>query len=483
MEYTSIYKKVNNPLDDNSVIKSLILAYSTGRDFYDELTKVGAGHKEMRYNIADSDDLHASIFNAWRKQMLSISRENYEDAIKRGLYDKDIYKLLAYLKNVPIVHTKKEANKYLNLVCEDKELERAMEKYRWDSIGEFSGWTHIHARYITGKKVVIPDVEHRLYINTQSTDLHKMAKLLLTKCAKYNMPFYFKISEYECRDDNIVIYSDTKHLPQYIRILEEIEKEHPDLVERCGKPPVLCGTIGKWIGYGSEPLDKETKESFNSKRAASIEAAINEELKEWFKTNIKSRVRDGSTEISLYEYLCKQIAKTKIDKMIEMKQKYPNSMAYKYSLEEVSSPVFKARLEKAVAEKAHILMKNFILGKKNETVIEAELNSDYIVKLYGSDVVKEMKMFLPAIVKSDSSIVDKIKARIVEDAKRIGVDPKKYCFDTRNVQLLASEEVEQASTSETKTESTPYTYKPMTDAEILASQKKLAFIPNAKPKK
>ena len=61
--------------------------------------------------------------------------------------------------------------------------------------------------------------------------------------------------------------------------------------------------------------------------------------------------------------------------------------------------------------------------------------------------------------------------------------PKKYCFDTRNVQLLASEDVEQASTSEAKTESTPYTYKPMTDAEILASQKKLAFIPNAKPKK
>lgn len=248
MKYTSIYTRVNNPLDDNGVMKSLITAYSTGKDFYDELTKVGAGHKQMRYNVEASDDLHATIFNAWKNQMLSISREDYEDAVKRKLYDSDIFKLIAYLKTVPKVHTKQEANKYLNLICEDKELQGAMEKYRWDSIGEFSGWTHIHSRYITGKKVASPSIEHRLYINTQSTDLHRMAKILLSKCAKYNMPFYFKISEYECRDDNIVIYSDTKCLPKYISILEEIEKEHPDLVQRCGKPPVLCGTISNWIG-------------------------------------------------------------------------------------------------------------------------------------------------------------------------------------------------------------------------------------------
>ena len=50
--------------------------------------------------------------------------------------------------------------------------------------------------------------------------------------------------------------------------------------------------------------------------------------------------------------------------MIEMKKKYPNSMAYKYSLEEISSPVFKSRLEKAVAEKALALnIKNVVFDR------------------------------------------------------------------------------------------------------------------------
>lgn len=474
MEYIDLYHRISNPLNDNSVLKALIKAYSTGNDFYSELTKSSSGYKEMRYSIADSDDLHATIFNAWKNQLLSISKELYDDAIKRKLYDKDIYKLLDFLRTVPKVKTKKEANKYLNLTCEDKELQNAMERYRWDSIGEFSGWTHIHSRYITGKKVVVPSIEHRLYLNTASMDLHKMSKLLLTKCVKYNMPFYFKISEYECRDDNIVIYSDTKHLTQYIKILEEIKKENPEIVKRCGKPPVLCGNIDGWIGYGSEPLDEGEKESFNSKRASSIETAIEQELKDWFRKNIKSRVKDGNSETSLYEYLCKQIAKTKIDRMIECKQKYPNSLSYKYTLEEVTSSKFKAKVEKAVVENAHILMKNFLHGKKNETTIEIVLNSGTTEKIYGSNVVKEMKKFLPAIVKSDPEIVTRIKSRIESDADRIGIDSRKYCFDKRNVELLAEQEVATASKPEEQKQPVQYTYKPMTEEEILASQRKLA---------
>lgn len=481
MKYTSLYKRVNNPLDDQNVMKALLDAYATGNVFYDELTKVGVGHQQMRFNVAARDDLHASIFNAWRKQMLSITKEQYEDAIKRKLYDKDIFKLLEYLKKIPRVHTKKEADQYLNVSHEDKELEQAMEKYRWDSIGEFSGWTHIHSRYITGKKVVAPTVEHRLYINTEPTDLHQMSKIFLTKCAKYNMPFYFKISEYERRDDSIVIYSDTTNLPKYIEILEEIEKEHPDLVSRCGKPPVLCGTINKWIGYGSEPLETGKKESFNSKRANSIEKAIEEEVRQWFKENKKSRVKDKSGEVSLYEYLCQQIVKSKIEKMTELKNKYPTSPAYKYTNAELTNPAFRKKLEKAVASQAYILMNNFINGEKSSTVIETQLNERTKVSIYGSDVVKTMKKFLPAIMKYDPAIVERIKERIKKDAITIGVDPNKYCFDTKNVELLANQEVQQASKPVEETKES--TYKPMTDEEILAAQKKLAAIPVAKPKK
>ena len=160
--------------------------------------------------------------------------------------------------------------------------------------------------------------------------------------------------------------------------------------------------------------------------------------------------------------------------MIECKQKYPNSLSYKYTLEEVTSSKFKAKVEKAVVENAHILMKNFLHGKKNETTIEIVLNSGTTEKIYGSNVVKEMKKFLPAIVKSDPEIVTRIKSRIESDADRIGIDSRKYCFDKRNVELLAEQEVATASKPEEQKQPVQYTYKPMTEEEILASQRKLA---------
>ena len=53
----------------------------------------------------------------------------------------------------------------------------------------------------------------------------------------------------------MVIYADTKLLPYYLCILGEIEKEYPDIIKRCGRPPILSGVIRNWIGYGSEPIE------------------------------------------------------------------------------------------------------------------------------------------------------------------------------------------------------------------------------------
>lgn len=511
MKYINFYNRIQNPLDDEQVLDELIDAYSEGHSFYSELTKRNSKNKPRRYTPSDCDDLHAFLFNTWKKEMLSITKDQYEQAIKDKLYDKDIFKFIRYLSTVPDVKTKQEATQILEQKFQDKELCDAMEKYRWDTLDLYGSWTHIHSRYVHAKKVKNNPIEHRLYLNMAPTDVHKMSKIFLEKCIAKRIPYYFKISEWDRRDDNIVIYSDTKMLPKYLGVLKEIEQEYPQLIERAGKPPILTGKIRNWIGYGSEPLKQTGKSSFNSVRADSIEQLIKKELISWYKDNIRGSVIVNGKKIPIVDYICHNVVLEQLNSMTKTVERCPNSRYIKYNTNDITNPVFTQRLERAVRSQANKVISEFLHEQNTSGSIEVTVKEGCTVNIYGSSIVKELKKFISTINANDPNFKSRIKRKIKEDAKRKGIDPEKYCFDTANVDLLIKAEEAENNSSTAKQRvpeqnpqqrkpqykpqqlapedeiyhrpaGTPNNYKPMTDAEILASQLKLAESTPAKQK-
>lgn len=511
MKYTRFYNNIKNPLEDEQVIDKLIECYSETNDFYGSLTRINSKDKKRLYSPAKCDELHAFLFNTWKKELLSITKEQYENAIKKGLYDRSIYKLLAFLKTLPDVTTKKEAKKIMDADFKDKELSEAMEKYRWDSIGLYSSWTHVKARDVHAKKVQGIPFEHRLYINTDMIDVHNMAKIFLDKCISNKLPYYFKISEFDRRDDNIVIYTDTKHLPEYLRILKEIEKEYPELVSRCKTPPILSGKVRNWIGYGSEPLALSGESSFNSIRAKSIKKAIEKELISWYKDNIKSTLTINGKKISLTDYFSQNVAKKEIESMHRVLKMNPNSKYIKYTNNDITNPQFTSRLERTIKANAPSIINSFLTEKSSTLKMEVPVNDRCSQTIYSSSLIQELKKFIKVIQANDPNFTHRVKERIFNDAKNYGIDPYKYCFDKKNVELLVNAELEskgqktplghkkdnqnkqpqqptKPKTSEYNANyhrptGTPTSYTPMTDEEILASQRKLAEVPFVKVKK
>ena len=481
MKYTLFYDKIKNPLDDQEVLNQLIDAYSESNSFYSALTNRFSKDKERYYSVSACDELYASIFNRWKRELFLITRNQYETAIKNGLYDKSIYKLLKFLKTVPDVKTKKEADAILNGDYQDKELEHAIEKYRWNSIGAYSGWTHISERHINGRKTKMFDIEHRLYINADLKDIHKLSKVFMDKCHENNLPFYFKIGESDIRDDDMVIYADTKLLPYYLCILGEIEKEYPDIIKRCGRPPILSGVIRNWIGYGSEPIELSGKESFNSTRAKSIEKAIKAELNAWYRNNKESKIKLKDKTLTLTDYFARLATKSKIQKMIDQYRKNPNSKYIKYTEDEINCSEFIERTYRIIKEQIDTIFNDYINGKTPHTKIEIPIKEDVSTLLYASDIIEEFKKFIKLIRKSDTEIVNRIRNRIKMDAVNIGIDPNKYCFDIDNVELLRKAELESQRKSTATNKQRPIneqetqtsTYRAMTDEEILQSRRKL----------
>ena len=222
---------------------------------------------------------------------------------EQGLLDDQINTLKKYLETVSDVTTEEEYKREHMRMFKEDELESALDKYHWSSYGAYSSWAHINSRYLNGQRNWDFPVEHRLYLNVSGVDVYKIINQFMKKCDENNLIYYFKFTSFADRDDTIVVYSDTERLPWYIEILQEIEKENPDIVERSNHPPILSGKIDEFIGYGSEPAKNKTRQSFNEKREKCVVAAFEETLQEWLKENRSSMITYKGVQGSLIDYL------------------------------------------------------------------------------------------------------------------------------------------------------------------------------------
>lgn len=282
MELMELYNQIQNPIDDPQVIKKLITAYANSSGnwsgFYNQLIKtVKKQWVSEKHYAADRDKFYSMMFNKWKNNIVAMTRA------KPDVYVQDFTKLGEYLKDVPDVSTQKETHDVFFGSKNDKELEDAIKKYRWTKLGEYSSWRHVCSHYVTMGEDPYPNIEHRLYLNTEIMDTYKMITYLVEKCDEYHLPYYFKFDPDGDRDDTIVIYSSTENLTKYVEILQEIKREHPELVDKAKEPPILTGKIDGWIGYGSEPSKTPDgkRRSFNEVRSKAIVPVIAQLTKQW----------------------------------------------------------------------------------------------------------------------------------------------------------------------------------------------------------
>ena len=418
--YQEIYEKIENPLNDDEVVRKLIESYSDElgtKSYYNKLVQVN--YKEKKYkeiNMEDKDRLVSQIFNDWKKDLtLNIK----DDEIKK--YNKEFPPLREFLKNIPYVKSAKEFFKINGKVDADEQLETIYSKYTPFFHGE--SWTYISHNSINPSKYKKFIVDHRLYLNTENIDTYKVMELFRNKCKERELDYHFKFSDRGDRDDTIVIYSDDKKLSKYLEILEEIKKEEPEIIKRAQTPPMLTGKIDGWIGYGSKPsLDENGKntKSFNSSRSGIIQNAISKETIKWIRENKELTKEDSG----LNEYLTKQISD-------DIKDKY---RMYK----SVYEPEFQEKLLKKLEKEIEKNRSELLEGKFDKI---KEFNIDDInIEVDSEMIQKAFRPFSKKILKKDPSFLEKVRDGIKEEGLANGIDPEKFCFDIDKRDKLFNED-------------------------------------------
>lgn len=457
MELMELYNQIHNPIDDISVIEKLINAYANNSKgfggYYGQLTKtVQKEHNKGQYYREDADRFYAMLFNKWKNSIVAMTKDEFVELYKQGSYGQDFIKMRNYLKNIPDVSTMKEADEIFYGSKGDKELEDALEKYSWKSFGGGSGWIHVCSRYLTAKKDQYPNVEHRLYLDTESLDTYKMTTYLVEKCDEHNLPYYFKFDQYADRDDTIVIYSSTENLTKYVEILQEIKREHPELVSRAKEPPVLTGKIDGWIGYGSEPAKTPDgqRHSFNEIRAKVLENSIGKVTKQWIMNHRNQQITYQGQKMLFQEY----IAMKSTEKLIaDLERRYlsyeendkkvaqRNGIRYNpttvndrlgYTLQDVRSSRFKQNIYRVLRDKMISSLPQVCNGSyKDMDAINMNVRNGKQITFSGYDLETIIQQLSVNISKNDPNFISSVQAEIKNNAKQYGIDSKKFCFDTK----------------------------------------------------
>lgn len=457
MELMEIYNQIHNPIDDPRVIEKLINAYANlSKDFggyYGQLTKtVQKEHNKGQYYREDADRFYAMLFNKWKNSIVAMTRDEFVQLYRKGSYGQDFIKMRNYLKNVPDVSTMKEADEIFYGNKGDKELESALDKYSWKSFGGESGWIHVCSRYLTAKKDQYPNVEHRLYLDTESLDTYKMITYLVEKCDEHHLPYYFKFDQYANRDDTIVIYSSTENLTKYVEILQEIKKEHPDLVSRAKEPPVLTGQIDGWIGYGSEPSKTPDgkRQSFNEVRAKTLEHSIGTVTKQWIMSHRNQEITYQDQKLSFQDYVAMKSAEKLVADLekrflyYEEKDKkvaQRNGKTYNqltvidrlgYALQDVRSSQFKQSVYRILKDHMGTLLPRICNGSyKDMDTINMTVRNGKKITFSGDDLETIIQRLSVNIAKNDPNFIPTIQATIKKEASQYGIDSEKFCFDTK----------------------------------------------------
>ena len=447
--YEDLYNSIANPLDNDAFLDYIIDCYSDNKSIYSSVTKFNLSQKQYHrgeYYPYKRDAYWVKMFNIWKANVLAVS----DSITSSPTYNPKQYfsevDLANYLRRLPEIRT---ADEFWALANDDDNL---IGKYGFQTVGQYTPWYHIDSAEVCFGRHRRPYIEHRLYLNTESTDTFDIASLFTDKCMERGIPFYYKFDDYANRDDSLVIYSSSKYLKYYIEILRELKKENPELFSRICDPPVLAGNIDGWIGYGSEPeRGPEGKlRAFNGVRSDAIKRALEKTTNnEWIFRNINKKVHQGDKEITIGEIIesriVNQLYNNYYDNFKNYRDRGKTDAFYEYYgliERDFTNGDFRNLLQYTIHQNFNSIINIIVQDSFNCPPVLMHTREGKKIHIYYSNYDSQLKKMGSEIRRNDPSYKRSLKKNIEAEFQREGIDIKKSCFDVDKFEFLLRDDQE-----------------------------------------
>lgn len=316
MTFMEFYDKVEDQFTPD-VLKELMNGY------YDDYKRDAfADFYKYNPNFSYKEEFHnfeISMFNRFVNIMHSITNE--EDALTYDFNDSKLFrmffmKLIDKFKNVPIIHSYDEMEKYMDEVIagESEDFKRYVNSlYRQFGIVKTDDYGYFIYSGCDSDDYSGENYKHSLTFNSLSVkDSNKIVSYFIDRCGKDNIPFridytYNFNNRSNLFDDIINIHSSNDYLLKYIDYLNDFKKEYPEIVSRVGNPNMLFGKYDGWIGYLNNYIYKDLESSkgsnFYKNRLYLMRKVCFEKFESWLSNNINNTFNYNGVSYSFKEYL------------------------------------------------------------------------------------------------------------------------------------------------------------------------------------
>lgn len=432
----NLYDNIVDSFENPRTIGRLASLYAKSEgsiNFYELLTATTDKQNRGKYDIGERDRLFSSLFNIWKRTVVEISGEQYDN-----MSDEAFTYFQNYLQTLPDAATKSEVERISSELFNNPKLSDVFDRYRFDS-EDNPDWKIIKSELLSIRREEPIKVEHRLYLNVDPLYTHRVLNAILAKCSRYNRSFSLKFDEYGIRDETIVIYCSSENILFFLKILREIKEEAPELANKFYSPPLLSGRIDNWIGYGSEPKREsgELPESFNGLRSNIIYECFQKSVFNWWIVHFASSINVNGKAIVLSELLANELTEFCLVDVREQIEFYSGTQQkIDFTMEDISSPSF------AWTIKEHILASlKDILNFHSSNGFRRFMSLDIPVyrgkvKINSSWLLRVLPKTVAIIIENDNRFLLDTMQLITSVAQQNGIDSQKFCCDTYVVDKL-----------------------------------------------
>ena len=377
----------------------------------------------------------------------------YEQSIN---FIEDNETLIKLISGYPIKDHFKETPGEINESDKNNLLRKAYEQYKANVKGQpllIDDWTHdeagaIHIRSneINGTPFDNKKVKHRIYINSNIKDKWKIADLFRDKVEERKIPYYFKLFN-EDQQDNMVIYAYTEYLAQYLDIIQELQKENPEMMNRCGEPPILTkSNISKFIGIADEPGKQfEGKYSYNSLMTELVRPHMIEIAKKNVSKNFqfnKRTVDENGKESSLGKVLTQKIYDSIYQDVMSggmaNAEHWTGITKAEWQNQEVQNRI-KSRIYNAIKNST---IEQLLYDKSTTVPTKKDARRGIsIPNLWENNGTRQLLI-------DNCTNLDEIKLETKAYLESIGIDSKKPCFMKETYELFKNEDEKVYDTTE-----------------------------------
>lgn len=366
MSIPNFIAKLTNPFDDLENIKKLVEAYSGG-NYYSNVVRSIDPDKTIGVNTTkDMNEFYVTTYTKWRDDVVNMTKEEFEALKAKGKLKNDFIRVREFIRKCPLPQTKEDVMNIL-YAKKDNDLMDALDHYNpFEQVQ--TSWTYLASRYYDNRKSSAFPIAHRLYLNIDSDAVHKVVTELFNKCYEYGITYEFKFSEAANRGDSLVIYCSNDNILLFVKLLELIKKEHPELVDKFHKPPIFTGVYDGWIGYGEEY--KNAKSSYNSDRCDIIEERLNGHFNNWRCKAGNLRFQLNNNNVSIIDYIAHQLCEEFFKQQREQykMRNSSNTNRSKGNIDLLNSQQYRDQITNAI--------RLFITSNANKIFSQEELTND-----------------------------------------------------------------------------------------------------------